>query len=254
MIKIILSGCNGRMGRVLDRMIGEDEKTSVVAGFDINTATQNPYPVFSNPTDFSGFADVLIDFSHPNNLAPVLSFALSQKIPAVIATTGLSAEDVGKIKEASLKIPVFFSANMSLGINLMLDLVARATRILEADYDIEIVERHHNQKIDAPSGTALAIADVISGAMTSPAQYVYDRQSVRKKREKNEIGIHAVRGGSIVGDHEVIFAGMNEVIEIRHSAASKEVFAQGAVTAAKYLVKQEPGLYNMNDLVRSFSE
>lgn len=252
MIKIILSGCNGHMGRVLTRLIDHDPDTVVVAGFDINTDVVNVYPVFVHPEEFTGFADVIIDFSHPACLSSLLSFALAHKIPSVIATTGLSQSDIQKIRDVSLQIPVFFSANMSVGVNLIIDLVKRATRVLEHDYDIEIIEKHHNQKVDAPSGTALAIADAISASMASPGSYIYDRHAQRKKRDKNEIGIHSIRGGSIVGEHEIIFAGNNETIEIKHTATSKEVFAQGAVAATKFLSKQSAGLYNMDDLVRSF--
>jgi 4-hydroxy-tetrahydrodipicolinate reductase len=240
------------MGQVLTRLIDNDPDAVVVAGFDINTNVVNSYPVFKNPEEFTGFADVIIDFSHPSCLSQLLLFAQNHKIPAVISTTGLSQDDMQKIKDASLSIPVFFSANMSLGVNLIIDLVKRATRVLEHHYDIEIIEKHHNQKIDAPSGTALAIADAISSTMSSPASYVYDRHAQRKKRDKNEIGMHSVRGGSIVGEHEVIFAGNNEIIEIKHTATSKEVFAQGAIAASKFLSIQSPGLYNMDDLVRSF--
>lgn len=254
MLKVILSGCNGHMGRVLTHLIDGDPDAVVVAGFDINTDTLSSYPVFVNPEEFHGFADVIIDFSHPSCLNGLLAFAKGRKIPILVATTGMQADDVQKIKEASGAIPVFYSANMSLGVNLMIDLIKRATRVLERYYDIEIIEKHHNQKIDAPSGTALAIADAISSAMSSPASYVYDRHAQRKKRDKDEIGIHSIRGGTIVGEHEVIFAGNNETIEIRHTATSKEVFAHGAVAAAKFLALQSPGLYNMNDLVQSFSK
>ena len=167
----------------------------------------------------------------------------------MIATTGLSAEQKEQLAEAAKEIPLFFSANMSLGINLLISLAKKAAALLEESFDIEIIERHHNQKIDAPSGTALAIADGISEVLKNPPEYVYDRHSVRRKRKKNEIGLHAVRGGTIVGDHEVLFAGNDEVIELKHSAASKEVFAVGAVKAAKFLAGKRPGMYSMTDLV-----
>ena len=192
---------------------------------------------------------MIIDFSHPSALEPLLAYATAHKIPAVIATTGLSAEQKEQLAEAAKEIPLFFSANMSLGINLLISLAKKAAALLEESFDIEIIERHHNQKIDAPSGTALAIADGISEVLKNPPEYVYDRHSVRRKRKKNEIGLHAVRGGTIVGDHEVLFAGNDEVIELKHSAASKEVFAVGAVKAAKFLAGKRPGMYSMTDLV-----
>jgi len=249
MIKIILSGCNGKMGQVISRIVSEEEDCEIVAGLDINTVIENPYPVYTDLKDCSEEADVIIDFSHPSALSGVLGFAEDKKLPVVIATTGLSAEQRKEIEASAKKIPVFFSANMSLGINLLIELSKKAARILEEKFDIEIVEKHHNQKIDAPSGTALAIADAISDVLAEPAEYVYDRHSVRRKRRKNEIGLHAVRGGTIVGEHEVIFAGVDEVIELKHSAASKEVFAVGSVKAAKFMCGKNPGYYQMSDLI-----
>lgn len=249
MINIILSGCNGKMGRVITRLVAEDETCRIAAGFDISDALPNDYPVYTNLEDCKEQADVIIDFSHPSALEPLLDFAVAKNIPAVVATTGLSAEQKELLVTTSEKIPVFFSANMSLGINLLISLAKKAAVLLEEQFDIEIVERHHNQKIDAPSGTALAIADGISEVLKNPCEYVYDRHSVRRKRKKTEIGLHAVRGGTIVGDHEVIFAGTDEVIELKHSAASKEVFAVGAVKAAKFLAGKQPGMYSMTDLV-----
>jgi len=249
MINIILSGCNGKMGRVITRLVAEDENCTIVAGFDINDFLPNTYPVYKNPADCKEKADVLIDFSHPSALEGVLAYCKSTSTPAVICTTGLSAEQRASLDEAAKEIPMFFSANMSLGINLLIALAKKAAKILEGGFDIEIVERHHNQKIDAPSGTALAIADGISEVLEENSEYVYDRHNVRRKRRKNEIGIHAVRGGTIVGDHDIIFAGNDEVIELKHSAASKEVFAVGAVKAAKFLAGKPVGMYSMNDLV-----
>lgn len=249
MIKIILNGCNGKMGQVISRLVSEDEACKIVAGFDINPEQKNDYPVLTNPEDFSGEADVLIDFSHPDSLSGVLNFCTKNKIPAVIATTGLSNIQKNELLAASEKTPIFFSANMSLGINLLINLAKKAAVLLEDNFDIEIIERHHNQKIDAPSGTALAIADGISEALSYEPEYTYDRHSVRKKRKKTEIGLHAVRGGTIVGDHTVVFAGNDEVIELHHSAASKEVFAVGAVKAAKFLAGKAPALYDMNSLI-----
>ncbi len=249
MTKIIMNGCNGKMGQVISRLVSERTDCEIVAGFDI---AQNPvltYPVYTNPADFDGEADVLIDFSHPDALKPVLDFCKKRHIPAVIATTGLSNEQKNELTAAAESVGIFFSANMSLGINLLISLAKKAVTILEDGFDIEIVEKHHNQKIDAPSGTALAIADGISDTLSNPPEYVYDRHNVRAKRKKNEIGIHAVRGGTIVGEHTVIFAGTDEVIELKHSAASKEVFAVGAIKAAIYMADKEKGMYDMNDLI-----
>ncbi len=249
MTKIIMNGCNGKMGQVITRLVNDDESCEIVAGFDVNDNIDNTYPVFTNPDDFTGDADVMIDFSHPSALTNILNYCKKRNLPVILATTGFSNEQKAEFTEAAKEIPVFFSANMSLGINLLIDLAKKATKLLEGNFDIEIVERHHNQKIDAPSGTALAIADAIDETLSFPAEYVYDRHAVRKKRKKTEIGLHAVRGGTIVGDHEVIFAGTDEVIELKHSAHSKEVFAVGAVKAAKFMTDKPAGMYNMNDLI-----
>lgn len=249
MTKIIINGCNGKMGQVITRLVSEDDECETVAGFDINDSINNTYPVYSNPEDFDGEADVIIDFSHPSSLAGILSYCKKRQMPVIVATTGLSAEQKNEMTEASKEIPIFFSANMSLGINLIISLAKQAVKLLEGNFDIEIIEKHHNQKIDAPSGTALAIADAIDETLSYPAEYVYDRHSVRRKRKKTEIGLHAVRGGTIVGEHEVIFAGNDEVIELKHTAASKEVFAVGAVKAAKFMCGKKPGMYDMNDLI-----
>ncbi len=251
MINIILSGCNGKMGRVITGLVAEKEDMQIVAGFDINDYLPNTYPVYKNPLECKESADVLIDFSHPSALEGVLDYCKKTNTPAVLATTGLSKEQREDIDKSAESIPVFFSANMSLGINLLIALAKKATQILEGGYDIEIIEKHHNQKIDAPSGTALAIADGISSVLKENPEYVYDRHNVRRKRRKNEIGIHAVRGGTIVGEHEVIFAGVDEVIELKHSAASKEVFAVGAVRAAGFMSGKPAGMYSMDDLVSS---
>lgn len=249
MTRIIMNGCNGKMGQVITRLAAEDSDAEIVAGFDIRDDKENTYPVFTNPEDFEGEADVVIDFSHPSSLTGILSFCKKRKLPVIICTTGLSSEQKEEFKEASKEIPVFFSANMSIGINLLIDLAKKAAKLLEGSFDIEIVERHHNQKIDAPSGTALAIADGIDEVLSFPAEYVYDRHSVRRKRKNTEIGISAVRGGTIVGDHEVIFAGNDEVIELSHHAHSKEVFAVGAIKAAKFIKGKAAGMYDMNDLI-----
>ncbi len=249
MTKIIMNGCSGKMGQVISRIVAEDEACEIVAGFDISDQGTNSYPVYTNPADFTGEADVVIDFSHPDSLEKLLDYCKSRKLPVIVATTGLSNQQKNIMEAASVSIPVFFSANMSLGINLLIDLAKKAAKLLGESFDIEIIEKHHNQKIDAPSGTALAIADAIAEDMD--AEYVYDRHTSRKKRKKSEIGIHAVRGGTIVGEHTVIFAGTDEIIELKHQAASKEIFAVGAVKAAKFLVGKTPGMYCMNDLIAS---
>ena len=251
MTKIILSGCNGKMGKVINQLVSELDDCEIVAGFDILVEEKNNFPVYQNPQDCKESADVIIDFSHPDSLKKLLPFAMSKHMPIVVATTGLSQQQTYELKEISKHIPVFFSANMSLGINVLLDLVIKAAKVLSDSFDIEIIEKHHNQKIDAPSGTALAIANEITSNLQETKEYVYDRHSVRKKRNKKEIGIHAVRGGTIVGEHSVIFAGNDEIIEIKHTATSKEIFATGAIKAAKFLINKKPGMYDMKDLVSS---
>lgn len=251
MTRIIMNGCNGKMGQVISRLVDEDTDVEIVCGVDINTEKKNPYPVLGSIDEFEGDADVLIDFSHPSCLTSILSYCKRHNIPVILATTGYSAEQKEEFKAASREIPVFFSANMSLGINLLISLAKQAAKLLEGSFDIEIVERHHNKKIDAPSGTALAIADAIDESLSYPAEYVFDRHSVRRKRRNTEIGISAVRGGTIVGDHEIIFAGNDEVIELSHHASSKEVFAVGAIKAAKYMSGKPAGMYDMNMLVEA---
>lgn len=249
MTNIILSGCNGKMGRVITRLANDDENVKIVAGIDIADFGENDYPVFKNPMDCDVAADVIVDFSHPSVFSNLMEFAKAKKLPVIVATTGLTDEQREALKEYSNDIPVFFSANMSLGINLLIALAKKATAILEGNFDIEIVEKHHNQKIDAPSGTAIAIADAISETLTQTPEYVYDRHSVRKKREAREIGIHSIRGGSIVGEHQVIYAGQDETIELKHQATSKEVFAVGAIKAAKFMNGKPAGFYTMDDLI-----
>ncbi len=251
MIKLIISGCNGKMGGVVTDIVSKQQDIEVVCGFDVNNEVRYGYPVFENPLDFSEKADVIIDFSHPDMLEKILDYAVKTKTPAVIATTGLSDEQKENLINASKKVPVFFSANMSLGVNLLIELAQKATKVLAEQFDIEIIEKHHNRKIDAPSGTALAIADAINDTLKKRKTYVYDRHAVRKKRESEEIGIHSIRGGTIVGEHSVIFAGKDEIIELKHEAMSREIFAVGAVAAAKYLIGKEAKLHNMQDLVAS---
>ena len=249
MTNIILSGANGKMGRVITRLASEDKDCKIVAGVDISDFGENDYPVFKNFGDINVEADVIVDFSHPSVLSGLLEYAKEKKLPVIIATTGLSDEQRASLVEVSNEIPVFFSANMSLGINLIIALAKKATAILEGNFDIEIIEKHHNQKIDAPSGTALAIADAIADTLTVAPEYVYDRHSVRKKRDGKEIGIHSIRGGSIVGEHQVIFAGQDETIELNHQATSKEVFAVGSIKAAKFMNGKPAGFYTMDDLI-----
>ena len=248
MTSILLCGANGKMGKAVDSIVTADNDAKIVAGIDL-IDNGNSYPIYKSIYDVKENFDVIIDFSHPSVTDSILDYAKENNIPAVICTTGLSKEQISKIDFYSKEVPLFFSANMSIGINLLIDLVKRASRILEENFDIEIIEKHHNLKLDAPSGTALAIADGISEAVSFNPEYVYDRHSVRKKRDKAEIGIHSMRGGTIVGEHSVIFAGNNEVIEINHSATSKEVFAVGAVKAAKFMKGKPAGLYNMTQLI-----
>lgn len=249
--KIIISGCNGRMGRVVESICEADPDVSVVAGFDVSLESR-AFPVFVSPANFTGEADAVIDFSSPAALDGLLAFALERKVPLVLATTGYSDEQLAQIDEASKHIPIFRSANMSLGINVLLELVKKAAAVLGDSYDIEIVEKHHNRKVDAPSGTALMIADAAASALNFKPEYVYERHSVRQSRDKKEIGISAVRGGTIVGIHEIMFAGRDEIIEIKHTAMSREIFANGAVKAAKFLAgMSKPGMYDMSMLVEN---
>lgn len=250
MTKILLCGANGKMGQAVTRVVSSRPNTQIIAGFDISDKGLSDFPVVTNLSNLNETPDVVVDFSHPSMTDSVLDYCISNKVPYVLCTTGLSPEQISRVEFESKKIPIFFSANMSLGVNLIMDLVARAAKFLQNNFDIEIIEKHHNQKLDAPSGTALAIADNISRAIDYSPEYTYDRHSVRKKRDKKEIGIHSVRGGTIVGEHSVIFAGTDEVIEIKHSATSKEVFAVGAVSAAEFLADKTPGLYSMKDLVK----
>ncbi|MBE7030169.1 MAG: 4-hydroxy-tetrahydrodipicolinate reductase [Ruminococcaceae bacterium] len=249
MINIMLCGCNGKMGQVIARLLSQDDSAKIVCGVDVNTEQKNSFPVVKNPAEFTGHADVVVDFSHPDMLAPLISYCGANRVPAVVCTTGLSETQIDSLHTLAKQVPVFFSANMSLGVNLLVSLVKKAAAVLEGKFDIEIIEKHHNQKIDAPSGTALMIADEINDTLKEKDAYVYDRHSVRKKRDAHEIGIHAVRGGTIVGEHTVLFAGNDEVLEITHKASSKEVFAVGAISAAKFLPGKQAGMYDMKDLI-----
>jgi 4-hydroxy-tetrahydrodipicolinate reductase len=249
MLKILLSGCNGRMGRVISEIASGSEDITVVAGIDISREEHYSYPVYLSPFDYEGPVDVLVDFSNPAALRQLLDYCLEKKMPAVLATTGYTKEQIDLIEQASSRIPVFRSPNMSVGVCLITELARQAAALLSPDFDIEITERHHNRKIDAPSGTAAYIADAVAEVLPYQAEYVYGRHSANKRRDVHEIGIHSLRGGTIVGDHEVLFAGNDELIEIRHTAQSRSIFANGAVRAAKFIVEQDPGLYSMRDLV-----
>lgn len=251
MHKIIISGCNGHMGRVVEALCNADPDVEIVAGFDVLGSNERPFPVYSSPALFSGEADAVIDFSSPAALNGLLDFAKARKVPLVLATTGYTPEQIAQVGAAALEVPIFRSANMSLGINVLLELVKKASEVLGSSYDIEIVERHHRRKVDAPSGTALMIADAAAGACGHETEYVFDRHSVRQPREKKEIGISAVRGGTIVGEHEIIFAGHDEIVEIKHTALSRDIFASGAIQAAKFMsTVTRPGLYDMSHLIK----
>lgn len=250
MLKIALSGCNGRMGRVITDICSKKENMKIVAGFDLYTEKLADYPVFADPFEFTGACDVIIDFSNVSLTDQLLAYCIKTRTPVVICTTGHNAEQLARIREASQQIPVFRSGNMSVGINLMMELLRKCASVLGEGFDVEIVEQHHNQKVDAPSGTALMLADAVREALPYDAEYVYDRHERREKRPAHEIGIHSIRGGTIVGEHSVMFCGRDEIIEIRHSARSREVFAVGAVDAAAYLAAQtQPGMYDMSDVI-----
>ncbi len=250
MTRVILCGCNGKMGQVVTSFAGEDAQIEIVAGIDISGEQKNSYPVFQRFLDCQVEADVIIDFSAPQVLDELLAYSIEKKVPAVLCGTGYSKEEIEKIGEASKQVAILRSANMSLGVNILLKLVQTAAKVLsEANFDMEIVERHHNQKVDAPSGTALALADAINQVLSEEYAYTYDRSKERMKRKKKEIGISAVRGGTIVGEHEVIFAGADEVIELKHTAYSKAIFGKGALAAAKFLKGREAGMYDMSEVI-----
>lgn len=250
MTKVIINGCNGRMGRYITDFCAQDEELTAVAGIDTFTETANSYPVFERIADCDVEADVIIDFSTAKAVDALLDYSVERKLPVVLCTTGMSQEQLEKLERAYEKIPILKSANMSLGINTLLELVKKAALVFApAGFDMEIVEKHHNQKLDAPSGTAIALADSMNGALENAYTYKYDRSRERRKRETYEIGISAVRGGNIVGEHEVIFAGQDEVITISHTSYSRAVFAKGAVEAAKFLVGKQPGHYDMADVI-----
>ena len=251
MVKILMHGCNGKMGRMITEIVKNEADAVIAAGVDKFTGIPNDYPVFEEIAQCDVDVDVVIDFSNAGAVDELLDYCVKKSLPVVLCTTGLSDEQLKKVDECSEKIAVLKSANMSMGINLLLKLLKDAAKVLApAGYDIELVEKHHNQKLDAPSGTALALADSINEAMGNEYEYVYDISQVRKKRYAKEIGISAVRAGTIVGEHEVIFAGTDEVIEFKHTAYSRSVFAKGAVEAGKFLAGQPAGMYDMGDVIQ----
>ena len=249
MLNLMLCGCQGKMGRVIEECTLTRGDCRIAAGIDLNTEEKRDFPVYASPADCKEAMDAIIDFSHPNSLNGLLAYAKTHKTPLVIATTGYSKEQIDQIHEAAREIPLFFTFNMSLGVNLLADLARRATAVLGDQFDIEIIEKHHNRKLDAPSGTALMLADAISEELAQPPQYVYDRHSRRAARSKEEIGIHSVRGGTIVGEHEIMFAGKDEILSISHSAASREVFAVGAIRAALFMKDRPAGFYDMGSMI-----
>lgn len=253
MIKITICGANGKMGHNVAACIADRSDCTVIAGIDSYTKPYAEFPIVSLPNELAEIPDVIIDFSNPSSLDGLLEYALVNNVALVLATTGYNEEEIQKIQRASQQIPIFFTFNMSLGINLLVQLAQKAASILGGQFDIEIVEKHHNQKIDAPSGTAIMLANAINETLENQYHYVYDRHARRMKRDPKEIGMHAIRGGTIVGEHDIIFAGNDEVITLSHSAASKTVFAVGAVNAAVYLHGKPAGLYDMQQLVQHFA-
>ncbi|MFA7672433.1 MAG: 4-hydroxy-tetrahydrodipicolinate reductase [Clostridia bacterium] len=254
-MNILLAGCNGRMGQTITRICSEREDIRIAAGIDIRNNAANTYPAFSDidMLDKSIGIDVVLDFSHPSGIQKITDYCRKAKKPLVYATTGLDEDQKAMLAGLSKHVPVFQSANMSLGINLLIRLCREAARFLGNDYNIEIIEKHHNQKVDAPSGTALKIADEINSSLKNSMEYIYDRHEKHEKRSQNEIGIHSVRGGTIIGQHEVMFAGRDEVITISHEATSRDILAQGALKAAQFIEKLPAGMYSMDDMMENQS-
>ena len=250
MVKVIMHGCNGRMGQVITELAKEDADIEIVAGIDVIDNKDNGYPVFTDINACDVEADVVIDFTNSKAVDNLLAYCEEKKLPVVLCSTGLSEEQVEKVSKVSSNIPVLRSGNMSVGINTLIKILETVSKPLkEAGFDIEIVEKHHNQKLDAPSGTAMMLADAVNNELGGDMEYVYDRSSRRSIRPEKEIGISAVRGGTIVGDHDVIFAGKDEVVQITHRAYSRAIFAKGALSAAKFLKGKTSGLYNMSDVI-----
>ncbi len=249
-MRVLVHGCNGKMGRIVAQVVSETAGMEVSVGVDIADGYSGSYPVHVSLSEVHESADVIIDFSHPRCLNSVLAFAVERGVPAVIGTTGFGTEQGERIADASRSVAILHSANMSFGMNVLFSLIEQATVLARYGFDVEIIEKHHRQKIDAPSGTALAIAGVINDRLGNTMNLKIGRHSKAELRQQDEIGIHAIRGGTIVGEHDIIFAGPSEVIEIRHSALSREVFAHGAVRAARFIVGLQPGLYTMRDLIQ----
>lgn len=252
MINIILHGCNGKMGKAITELALKQENLKIVAGIDRSCEPSNSFPVFSNISECTVNADVIIDFSRPDSLIDLLNYAKANGTALVLCTTGFTEAQLIEIEDASKLIPLFKSANMSIGINLISNVLSQISDMLFADFDIEIIEKHHNQKVDAPSGTALLLANSIKDSIKSETEFIYGREGIAKRDEK-EIGIHTVRGGTIVGEHTVIFAGEDEIIEIKHSATSRRVFAIGSLRAAAFMKGKEAGLYDMNDVISNLT-
>ena len=250
MVNILMNGCNGKMGQVITELVSQDDSVCISAGVDVYDGIENNYPVFKSIDEVDVGFDVIIDFSTAAVVGKIIDYCEIHKKPVVICTTGLSDEILGRIDELSKTCAVLRSANMSIGVNVLMKLLKQAVvRLAPEGFDIEIVEKHHNQKLDAPSGTALSLAEAMNEEMNGAYEYVYDRSGVRKKRDGKEMGISAVRGGNIVGEHDVIFAGTDEVITISHTAYSKKIFAKGAIAGARYLCGKAPGLYDMSDVM-----
>lgn len=249
MTKVILSGCCGKMGAAVTKAVSDRDDVQIVAGVDIFESDSLPYPVFSSISEVPCEADVIVDFSNPSALASILEFSKAKKIPAVLCATGYTTEQNKMIEDTSAEIAMFRSGNMSLGINLISELAKTAAKILGGSFDVEIVEAHHNLKLDAPSGTALMLVKAVEEGLDYEPELVYDRHDRSQKRNKHEIGMHSIRGGTIVGEHEVIFAGNDEIVKISHTALSKNVFAVGAVNAAVFMKDKSTGMYNMSDVI-----
>lgn len=249
MPKILVNGCAGTMGRAVVAAIKRTDGVELLCGVDAYLSASTDYPAFKSFDEVNEIPDVIIDFSNPACLDDIIKFCICNNVPAVLCTTGYSKEQVEAINKLSKSVPVFYSGNMSLGVNLLIELSKKAASVFGSSFDIEIIEKHHNQKLDAPSGTALMIADAISDTLDEEPQYIYDRHAYRAKRKSNEIGIHAVRGGTIVGEHSVIFAGNDEVLTLTHQAQSKALFATGAVSAAKFICGKAERIYNMSDML-----
>ncbi len=250
MIKAILNGCNGKMGKAISEEVSKSSDIEIVAGIDkAIEATAFGYPTFTDVRQFDGKADVIIDFSRPESVKSLAPYAIDSKTSLIVATTGLKEEHDKLLSQAAKTVSVFHTANMSLGVNLVKDICYRLARVLSGDFDVEITEFHHNQKADAPSGTAFMLAEAVKAGLDSGNEFVYGRTPQCEKRAANEIGIHAIRGGTMPGEHNVIFAGPDEIIEIKHLALSRRIFALGALRAVRFIVKQKPGLYNMDDTI-----